>query len=96
MGMTPDEFWDCTPREFFYKMEGFFDHQMFLQRQEWERVRWSTNLLWNIQVAPKSRMTPTEMLKFEWEKPKPSDTPPITKDELQKLIKQYDGNKSGS
>lgn len=93
MGMSPDEFWDVTPKEFFYKMEGFFDHQMFLQRQAWERCRWSTNLLWNIQVDPKHRMSPTEMIKFEWEKVKGEQKPPLTKEELEKLVARY-GNKS--
>jgi hypothetical protein len=90
MGMSPDEFWDCTPREFFYKMEGFFDHQMFLQRQEWERTRWSTNWLWNIQVDPKNRLSQTEMIRFDWERPKPGEEkPPITKEELLKLVDKY-------
>lgn len=89
------EFWDLTPREFFNKMEGFFDHQMFLQRQEWERERWSTNLLWNIQVDQKNRLSLTEMLTFDWERSKPKDTKPITIEELKKLEEFY-GNKSRS
>jgi hypothetical protein len=97
MRMTPDEFWDCEPREFYFAMEGFFEHQMFLQRQEWERERWSTNLLWNIQVDPKNRISPIEMIRFEWERPSPDEMkPPITREELLKLKDFYDGHKSGS
>ena len=88
MGMSADDFWDLTPKEFYYKMEGFFDHQMFLQRQDWERIRWSTTVLFNIQVDPKYRVEPQKLLKFEWEKK--TSAPPISQEDLEKRKDFYE------
>lgn len=90
MGMSAGDFWGTTPREFFNKMEGFFDHEMYLQRQAWERERWGVTVLFNIQVDPKHRVEPEKLLRFEWEK-KTAAGPPITQDELLKLKKFYGG-----
>jgi hypothetical protein len=88
MGMNADDFWGMTPGEFQNKVAGFYDHQMYHQRQEWERVRWSTCVLFNIQVDPKNRIEPQKLIKFEWEK---SDklVEVIGQQELQKLLEFY-------
>ena len=38
MGMSPDEFWEMTPIEFYTKQKGFFEHFTFCQEEEWKRT----------------------------------------------------------
>jgi len=99
MGMTPDKFWWFTPREFWLKMKGYFDRETFREQQAWERTRWQTCILLNIQIDKNSRITPRELVEFEWEKEEKRETvvEPLTQDELKRIKALYDhGDQSGS
>jgi hypothetical protein len=37
------------------------------QRSDWERTRWSTCLLLNIQLPKNKSIKPKDLIKFEWE-----------------------------
>lgn len=85
--MTPREFWNC--------LEGWSEHERFIQREHWERTRISTFWLFIIQLNPKDRPTIKDFMPFVWDKTEQKEISVISPDELEKLIKFY-GNKSGS
>ena len=65
--MNVDDFYDMLPREFWNKIDGFYKLENLRQRSDWERTRWSTCLLLNIQLPKNKRIKPTDLIKFEWE-----------------------------
>ena len=68
LGMNVDDFYDMLPREFWNRVDGFYELENMRQRSDWERTRWSTCLLLNIQMAKGKSLKPTDLIKFEWEK----------------------------
>tara|TARA_B100000902_G_C26739465_1_gene635375 strand:- start:161 stop:436 length:276 start_codon:yes stop_codon:yes gene_type:complete len=66
--MNVDDFYDMLPREFWNKVEGFHELENMRQRSDWERTRWSTCLLLNIQLPKNKSIKPTDLIKFDWEK----------------------------
>ena len=68
--MKVDEFYYMLPREFWNKVEGFHELENLRQRNDWERTRWSTCLLLNIQIAKGKRLKPTDLIQFEWDNKK--------------------------
>ena len=66
--MNVDDFYDMLPREFWNKIEGFYDLENMRQRSDWERTRWSTCLLLNIQLSKGKSIKPIDLIQFEWEK----------------------------
>jgi len=67
LGMNVDDFYNMLPREFWNKVDGFYELENMRQRSDWERTRWSTCLLLNIQMAKGKSLKPTDLIKFEWE-----------------------------
>ena len=73
LGMNVEDFYGdenkigLLPREFWNKVEGFYELENLRQRNDWERTRWSTCLLLNIQIAKGKRIKPTDLIKFDWE-----------------------------
>ena len=65
--MNVDDFYDMLPREFWNKVDGFYELENMRQRSDWERTRWSTCLLLNIQLPKNKSIKPTDLIKFEWE-----------------------------
>ena len=65
--MNVDDFYDMLPREFWNKVTGFYELENIRQRTDWERTRWSTCLLLNIQLPKNKSIKPTDLIKFEWE-----------------------------
>ena len=65
--MNVDDFYDMLPREFWNKIDGFYKLENLRQRSDWERTRWSTCLLLNIQLPKNKSIKPTDLIKFEWE-----------------------------
>ena len=70
LGMNVDDFYDMLPREFWNKVDGFYELENMRQRSDWERTRWSTCLLLNIQMAKGKSIKPTDLIVFEWEEDK--------------------------
>ena len=100
MGMSAEDFWDMTPREFHFKMKGYYEREMLKERLGWERCRWSTWVLFCIQTDGKKRITPRDLIEFDWEKDEKKETEPLSKDELERIKGLYErkkhGNRSGS
>ena len=48
-------------------VDGFYELENMRQRSDWERTRWSTCLLLNIQLPKNKSIKPTDLIKFDWE-----------------------------
>ena len=68
--MNVDDFYDMLPREFWNKVDGFYELENMRQRNDWERTRWSTCLLLNIQLPKGKSIKPTDLIQFAGEKKK--------------------------
>ena len=66
--MTPDEFWDYTPRMFQLKLRGKNDHDFEVQKAEWERVRFQTVALINSERKRQDQIKLKDLIEFDWEK----------------------------
>ena len=66
--MNVDDFYDMLPREFWNKVDGFYEFENMRQRSDWERTRWSTCLLLNIHLGKGKSLKPTDLVVFDWEK----------------------------
>ena len=49
-------------------MDGFYELENIRERSRWERTRWQTTLLLNIQIAKGKKLKPTDLIEFEWDK----------------------------
>ena len=59
------EFW--TFRQFNNAVRAFYAMQEANERQNWERTRWSTSVLLNVQLDKKHRIKPTQLLPLPWD-----------------------------
>ena len=87
--MSRRDFWESTAREIFNVINGFYDFQNHIQKENryWERL-WTCILL-NTQVT--KQINPTELIKFEWEREQErKDVKIITAEELKDLAAFYD------
>jgi len=49
-------------------LDGFYELENIRERGNWERTRWQTTLLLNIQMSKGKRLKPTDLIEFEWDK----------------------------
>ena len=68
MGMSVYELYDMIPRYFWNKLSGFFELERMRERNNWERSRWETCLLLNIQIPKGKRLKPKDLFEFEDER----------------------------
>ena len=66
--MGVNEFYDYLPKHFWNKLDGFYELENIRERGNWERTRWQTTLLLNIQMSKGKRLKPTDFIEFEWDK----------------------------
>jgi len=66
--MGVNEFYNYLPKHFWNKLDGFYELENIREKSKWERVRWQTTLLLNIQMAKGKKIKPTELIEFEWYK----------------------------
>ena len=66
--MGVNEFYDYLPKHFWNKLDGFYELENIRERGRWERTRWQTTLLLNIQIAKGKKIKPTDLIEFEWDK----------------------------
>ena len=67
LGMGVEEFYDYLPKHFWIKMDGFYELENQRQRQEWERIRWQTTYLLNIQLPKRKTLKPKDLIEFDWD-----------------------------
>jgi len=48
-------------------LKGFFNLYEVNQQQSWERERWSTTTLVNLQLPKNKKLKPTDLVRFPWE-----------------------------
>lgn len=71
MGIDPNAFRWMTLAEIREAHKGWFENREQRYRDEWERERWATANLINMQMEVKDRTTPDKMFPFPWDaKPK--------------------------
>tara|TARA_R100001443_G_scaffold96185_2_gene102980 strand:+ start:1101 stop:1376 length:276 start_codon:yes stop_codon:yes gene_type:complete len=66
--MGVDELYDYLPKHFWNKLDGFYELENIRERGRWERTRWQTTLLLNIQISKGKKLKPTDLVEFEWDK----------------------------
>jgi len=71
--MNPDEFYNYLPVHFWNKLDGFYDLENMREKGSWERTRWSTCLLLNIQLPKNKSLKPTDLIEFDWDEKKNID-----------------------
>ena len=49
-------------------MDWFYELEKLRERGNWERTRWSTTLLLNIQIGKGKKLKPTDLIEFDWDK----------------------------
>ena len=65
--MSVDEFYDMIPRHFFNKLDGFFELEQLRDRSDWERTRWQTCYLLNIQLPRGKQIKLKDLINFDWD-----------------------------
>ena len=66
--MSVEDFYNMLPRHFWNKLDGFYELENIREKGQWERTRWTTTLLLNIQLSKGKRLKPTDLIEFEWDK----------------------------
>jgi len=67
MGMSVEEFYDMIPKHFFNKLDGFFELEQLRDRSDWERTRWQTCYLLNIQLPRGKQIKLQDLINFDWD-----------------------------
>ncbi len=65
--MTYHSLYDLTPRAFWNAVDGYWLDKENDDRREWERVRWQTCYMINIQLPKNKQVQPQKLVTFEWE-----------------------------
>ena len=88
--MRVEDFYDMIPKHFFNKLNGFFELEQMRERNEWERTRWQTCYLLNIQIAKGKKLKLTDLIEFEWDKKEDVDFEKLkNKAEYIKKLEEY-------
>ncbi len=66
--LSVSEFYDMIPRQFFNMLEGYQEVRNNQEQSDWQRIRWQTTLLINIQLERGKRIKPSDLIQFDWEK----------------------------
>ena len=56
------------PTTFYLKLQGFYDHQQYLQICEWERTRTLASILISPHLKKGRRITPKQLIPLPWDK----------------------------
>lgn len=69
-----------------WEVNDMLDNLRYLERNEWERSRYA--IYSNIQINSKKKLKPTDIMKFEWDDEKETETfenKTITKEDIKRL-----------
>lgn len=90
--MKPEDFFNMLPKDFWYKLEGFYNKISREQRYEWERIRWQTTLLLNVHTDKGKTLKATDLIEFSWDK-KESKKELKTNKEYAEYVKKLEDTK---
>lgn len=68
LGWSIDQFWDALPREFMNAYRGKLASEERQHRTTWEASRWVAAVLLGPHLKKGSKLNPTDLAKFPWEK----------------------------
>ena len=83
------DFYDLTPRELQNAIKGYLTFEDSKQQSEWERVRWQTAVLVNIQLPKNKTITPQQLVKFPWEKKGKKEAPKLTPEQIKLRLERW-------
>jgi len=66
--LSPSAFYDMTFEDFCYAAQGMALQVHEQEKQEWERVRWLAAVLLQPHAKKGTRIKPTDIAKFPWDK----------------------------
>lgn len=69
LGMTSSEFWNSSPKEFYYRQKGYYQKIHQREKNEWERARWMVFRM-KTGIADKKEIGLTDICVFPWEEEK--------------------------
>lgn len=68
LGLGVEEFYQMLPKYFWNRLDGFYELENLREKSSWERTRWQTTLLLNIQIGKGKQLKPTDLIEFESDK----------------------------
>lgn len=68
MGLSPSEFWEMSPREFWNACRGYNERTKQNYQTSWEQTRWLAAIFANA-FGGKKKIQPTDLMEFPWEGP---------------------------
>lgn len=86
--MGVEEFASITIREFFNKMRGAYDHNRYLQLEDWQRARFIATQIWNVQLEPGKRLTEQQLLLLPGEEGEVAESK-STRERFEEFCKQH-------
>ena len=86
--MGVNEFYDYLPKHFWNKLDGFYELENIRERSKWERTRWQTTLLLNIQMAKGKKITIMKKNAKLRPKPPPARTAILKSRRINVIIKK--------
>lgn len=89
MGLTPAEFWDITQREFWNKLEGFYELEEHRDRRDWVRTRWQTCLFLNCYTTKNNMLQPKDLITFDWEIEPEKEVPLPSLEDFERIKQIY-------
>lgn len=84
---TPATFYEATPRELENALKGLFHFYELKEQQNWERERWSTSVLVNIQLPKNKKIKATDLVQFPWEVK--NKAPKLSKEEAKTILSRW-------
>jgi hypothetical protein len=89
-GIAPNDFGFLTPRETSIIFNSWFEYKENKELEEWDRVRWQTTCLINIQLKIGDRQSPKKMFPFPWDKKDlQQEVKESTREDFEKLTKKW-------
>lgn len=90
--MRLSDYQDATLRTIFNAVNAFYELEETHVRESWERTRWQTCTLLNIQLARKDRMDVFKLLPLPWDENRVDklETKKLTYDEQKEYFEKLD------
>lgn len=85
MSGLPSEYWNMTPRETIFSIEGYYKRVEREERNSWERARWSAFRILLPHLDKKKSVKITDLGVFPWEEVKAEKK---TKKDIEELLKR--------
>lgn len=68
MRLSPSCFYDMLLSEFLLAADGFYELEQTREQQQWERTRWLAAVVLQPHAKKGTRIKPTDIAKFPWDK----------------------------